>query len=205
MWHTFSEGCREASEDHFLSQEKTSMKKFAVFAVACLAVSMTLTAAEIKSGLQLGESAPAFNVRDVTGPSAGKTLCYRCKFSARPTVAIFTREVNDNVAELIAKVDAACAKNTDAKLASFVVVVGKDDSIDPKLKAIVADKKIANVPLTTIESEAGPDKYNLSKDAEVTVLMWNGLKVAVNHAFGKGELSKDKIDAIVADTQKILK
>lgn len=33
--------------------------------------------AELKSGLQVGDSAPAFNVRDITGPNAGKSLCYR--------------------------------------------------------------------------------------------------------------------------------
>ncbi len=32
---------------------------------------------ELKSGLQVGEIAPPFDVYDVTGPSAGTTLCYR--------------------------------------------------------------------------------------------------------------------------------
>lgn len=30
-----------------------------------------------KSGLQVGEAAPAFDVQDITGPNKGKTLCYR--------------------------------------------------------------------------------------------------------------------------------
>lgn len=33
--------------------------------------------AEVKSGLQVGDRAGAFNVLDVTGPSAGESLCYR--------------------------------------------------------------------------------------------------------------------------------
>lgn len=32
--------------------------------------------AEVKSGLQVGESPAAFTVRDITGPSAGTSLCY---------------------------------------------------------------------------------------------------------------------------------
>ena len=32
---------------------------------------------ELKSGLQPGEKAGAFNVLDCTGPSKGKKLCYR--------------------------------------------------------------------------------------------------------------------------------
>ena len=34
-------------------------------------------AAELQSGLQVGDHAGAFNVRDVTGPNQGKSLCYR--------------------------------------------------------------------------------------------------------------------------------
>jgi|GEM_PF-466614 len=37
----------------------------------------TGTAADMKSGLQPGDFAGAFNVKDITGPNAGKTLCYR--------------------------------------------------------------------------------------------------------------------------------
>lgn len=35
------------------------------------------SAAELKSGLQVGDAAGAFNVKDCTGPSKGKSLCYR--------------------------------------------------------------------------------------------------------------------------------
>jgi len=34
-------------------------------------------AAKVKSGLQPGEKAGAFQVLDSTGPNQGKTLCYR--------------------------------------------------------------------------------------------------------------------------------
>ena len=47
-----------------------------------------------------------------------------------------------------------------------------------------------------------PD-YEIAKDADVTVLMWNGHKVKVNHAF-KGELTEEDIRAIVADIPKVL-
>jgi hypothetical protein len=32
---------------------------------------------DLKSGLQPGDSAGAFNVKDITGPQKGKSLCYR--------------------------------------------------------------------------------------------------------------------------------
>ena len=32
---------------------------------------------ELVSGLQVGDSAAPYNVKDCTGPNAGKSLCYR--------------------------------------------------------------------------------------------------------------------------------
>ncbi|MFQ5733528.1 MAG: hypothetical protein ACE5KM_16440 [Planctomycetaceae bacterium] len=34
-------------------------------------------AAELESGLQIGDRAGPFNVNDCTGPNKGKSLCYR--------------------------------------------------------------------------------------------------------------------------------
>lgn len=51
---------------------------FALSAVFTLGALGALGAAEgLKSGLQVGDTAPAYNVRDITGPNAGKSLCYR--------------------------------------------------------------------------------------------------------------------------------
>lgn len=46
-------------------------------AVVALAFSAVVVAADLQSGLQVGDRAGAFNVKDVTGPAAGTSLCYR--------------------------------------------------------------------------------------------------------------------------------
>ncbi len=46
-------------------------------AIVALTFSAVAAAADLQSGLKVGESAGAFNIRDCTGPNAGKTLCYR--------------------------------------------------------------------------------------------------------------------------------
>ena len=45
-----------------------------MLAVACGAA---VAADEFKSGLQVGEAAGVFNVRDITGPAKPSSLCYR--------------------------------------------------------------------------------------------------------------------------------
>ena len=187
------------------------MKRFSAIATLCLvAVSGLAFAAdaskEVKSGLPVGEGpVPAFNVRDITGPSKGETLCYRCKYGARPVVTVFTRELNDTVTDLVKKIDAKVAANKDKKMAAFVVVVTEDaDKVEPKLEKLAKDEKITNTPLTVIEGVTGPPEYKLAKDAEVTVMMWVDSEVKVNHAFAKGKLDKKAVDEIVAETKKIL-
>ena len=78
------------------------MNRFIAPALACFvaaAASIVIAGPDIKSGMDIGESTTAFNVRDVTGPSKGKTLCYRCQYGAKPVAAIFTREITPEVAD----------------------------------------------------------------------------------------------------------
>ena len=52
------------------------MKRFLV-PLALVAAGAAAVAADLKSGLQVGEPAGYFQVHDVTGPKAGTDLCYR--------------------------------------------------------------------------------------------------------------------------------
>ncbi|MDP7276813.1 MAG: hypothetical protein QF363_15130 [Planctomycetaceae bacterium] len=46
-------------------------------AALLIAVAVVADAADVKSGLKPGQGVSAFNVQDITGPFAGKKLCYR--------------------------------------------------------------------------------------------------------------------------------
>jgi len=59
------------------SKESAAMKRFFAPALVLLVATASLLAAELKSGLQVGDAAGVFNVRDITGPNKGTTLCYR--------------------------------------------------------------------------------------------------------------------------------
>lgn len=180
-------------------------RSFLAPAIALLASAGLVIAADVKSGLSAGESPAAFNVKDVTGPSKGKSLCYRCQYGAKPVATVFTREITPEVADLVAQLDQAVAANKDKKMCAFVVLLTDDaDAGAKKLTQLAADKKIANVPLTIYDGVAGPESYKISKDAAVTVLMWNKSRVAVNHAFAAGKLTADDVKTVTADTSKIL-
>lgn len=125
-------------------------------------------------------------------------------------VAIFTRSITDDLTSLVKQIDEQVAKNADKKMASFVILLSNDaDADEAKLntlaeKAGIKTGKEANVPLTIFDGIAGPEKYKIAEEAEVTVMLWKGQKAVVNHAFAKGKLDKDGVKAIVESTSKIL-
>ena len=116
---------------------------------------------------------------------------------------VFTRSLTDDLASLVKQIDEKI--NADKKLKSFVVLLTDDpDAAETEVKAFAKKHGIKNVPLTIFDGTAGPSNYHIAKDAEVTVNMWVGLKSKANHAFAKGELNKDTIAKVIADSSKIL-
>jgi len=159
----------------------------------------------VKSGLQPGEFPDAFIVQDCTGPKKGTSLCYRCRYGGRPVVSIFTRRLDSRVVELIKRIDEKVGKNRDRKMAAFVVLLTDDpDKAEPQLIALAKKQNIRHVPLTIFDGLDGPEAYNLSRKADVTVLMWVKQEVKVNRAFAKNQLDKTSVKQIVSDTSKIL-
>ena len=62
---------------------------------------------------------------------------------------------------------------------------------------------VKNVPLTMIGEKDGPPDYEISSDADVTVLMWNQGAVKLNLGY-KGELTDKDIETIVGGIPKLL-
>jgi hypothetical protein len=59
---------------------------------------------------------------------------------------------------------------------------------------------VRNLPLTVFEDVDGPPSYRLSRDADVTVILFVKRKVVADFAFRDGELTEEK----VADVLKAL-
>lgn len=120
-------------------------------------------------------------------------------------MSIFARTIDDNLASLVKKIDAKVGENKDQRMAAFVVLLTDDpDAAEPKLKALAKKHGIKNVPLTLFDGVAGPPRYKIAKDADVTVMMWKRVVVKANHVFADGKLDKQGIEKVVKSTSKIL-
>jgi hypothetical protein len=107
------------------------------------------------------------------------------------------------VTSLVKKIDACTVKNSKAKMGSFAVFCSDEESLEKKLKELAEKEKIQKCALT-IDNPSGPAKYNISKDAEVTVVLYVNKTAKVNYAFKKGELNDAAIAKILKDVPKIL-
>ena len=106
----------------------------------------------IKSGLQPGDKTFAFHVQDVTGPRAGKTLCYACAFGKHSVINIQTKKLDEELLALIKHLDplvAPAGKIKGDSQHAFVVYLTEDPEVAEKELSDVAKKlKLKNIPLT---------------------------------------------------------
>ena len=117
---------------------------------------------------------------------------------------IFAREINGALTGLVKKVDAATAKHSDCEMGSFIVFLNDDEGLETKLKRLAKKEGLKKVVLTIETNAAGPERYKINKDAEVTVVLYKNKTVRATYAFKKGELKPGDVDRILKDLPKIL-
>jgi hypothetical protein len=116
---------------------------------------------------------------------------------------IFAREVTDGLTSLVKKIDEATEKNRDCRMGSFVVFCSDEEGLKKKLEDLAEKQKLKRTVLT-IDNPAGPEGYDIAKDADVTVLLYNRQQVKINHAYKKGELTEREVNRILSELPKIL-
>lgn len=165
-----------------------------------------VAAADLKSGPQAGEKVPGpFHPLNINGEDAGKKSCLYCRHGDSPVVAVFARTAADaNLQKLIAALDTVVNQNQKAEMGGFVVYLSADDELEGKLKE-QADKAKYKQVVLAIDTPAGPEKYNIAKTADVTVLLYKDRVVAANHTFGKGQLTAKDVYKIVGEASKLAK
>ncbi len=117
---------------------------------------------------------------------------------------IFAREVSDNLTSLVKKIDAATVNNAKKHMGSFVVFLNDDEGFLKKLQEVAKKEGLKETVLALDTNKAGPTGYNIAKDADVTVVLYNRRTVQSNYAFRRGELNAQAIDRIMADLPKIV-
>jgi len=120
---------------------------------------------------------------------------------------IYARKLDDNLASLVKKFEKVASENEDKKFAVLVAVIGGDaEKLKTSAAEFASNHNITNaIVVVPSEQPDGPKKYGISADAATCVFLYKGKKVEVAHLLPKDALNEDRIAAIVADADKILK
>ena len=167
------------------------MKSFAGFAAACLLAAPAFadegSHAKLESGPKTGSDVAPFHVIDVTGKfSKDADVCYRCKLGDAPVVAIFAREINDKVEKAAKELNARMTENKELK-GFFVFVTDDVDAAKKQLKEVAKKNELKTLPLTVFKGKKGPETYNISEKAGVTLVAWKDGSVKMTKAYEPGK------------------
>ncbi|HUY91714.1 MAG TPA: hypothetical protein VMV10_23430 [Pirellulales bacterium] len=119
---------------------------------------------------------------------------------------IFARKSDAALASLVKQLDQLVAEHADDKLSAFVNLIGEDrETLEADAKEFAAKHKIKNIPVVVpLEYENGPDNFGISPKADLTVMLYKGLKVQANHTYGPGQFKSKTASEVLADVPKLL-
>jgi hypothetical protein len=166
----------------------------ASLATLTLFVLVAVGAGPCASGLTPGQKPGPYASVVSVGKDRGMAHCFICDTEDRPAVVVFARSLDDSLGKLTRGIDKALVEHKTSDLRAWVTFLNPDQtSLDPKVVEWSKKQALRDVPLTVFEDADGPPSYKLSREAEVTVLVFVKQKVEANFAFRAGELSDERI------------
>jgi hypothetical protein len=191
------------------------MQKKFLFAAAALALTavgvMALTSnsqgqtgSAVKSGPQAGEKlAGPFHPLNCNGKSEGKKNCLYCENGTNPVAMVFARDNTPEVTKLIKAIDETTVKHKDWNMGSFFVFLSDKETLPKQLTDLAKNEKLQSTVLS-VDNPAGPEGYNVAKDASVTVVLYVNRTAVVNYSYrNASDLNEKAIQQIVSDVSKI--
>jgi hypothetical protein len=182
---------------------KRSLLMVAVAAAVLLAGYSSAQEA-LQSGPKVGEQVPGpFHPLNVTGPWKGEKHCLYCEHGSNPVAMIFARKVSPGLTKLIKQIDVATEKNKKAQMGSFVVFLNDSEELGEQLQQLAKKEGLKNIVLS-IDNPAGPENYQVARQADVTVVLYEDGTVRANHTFRPGQLNDQAVNRVVNDITKII-
>jgi hypothetical protein len=180
------------------------VRLLAVGTVLGWALSGVAVAEENTGRLKAGDYLGAFTVTKVAGCEQdgvqhGQSLCYRCKFGARPQVLVFSRSANAEVAELAKYLQQQMAANEAIQMRGLISMLGSDrEQLSEAAKKLAAEHDLTLPIALAADLEKGPSSYKIDPDAEVTIVLANDSAVIRSLSFAPGQLDIEAVKAAIA-------
>ena len=157
-----------------------------------------------KTSANMGEEVASFYVRAVTGPLAGKSICYVCRHGDRPVVMVLVRELGADVAALLKELDRCVNRHRADGLRCFAVLVtGAPQREAPRLQTLSFDEKL-ELPLTLAgEAIADAAALNIEPDAAITAILYEDRHIVSRFSFRTGTCDAVARQSVVSAAEQL--
>jgi hypothetical protein len=149
---------------------------------------------------------PSFYVRAVTGPLAGKSVCYVCRNGDRPVVIVMLRDLSPEATSLLKELDQAVNRNRASGLRCFAVLFSDKPQRDSaRLQTLAFDEKI-ELPLT-IAGEAAMQGSTLAFPPEATlaVITYQDRRIIERFSFSPGGCDAKARQSVLVASERMLR
>lgn len=169
-----------------------------------LTMAMVLAADPCVSGIPVGGEPGPYSFLVATGAERGKDKCYFCDQDkgAKPTAVVFARGLTPPLGKLLAKFDAEIPARKGSGFNAWMTQLADVADLDALAKW-AQGQGLKALPVGAFEDADGPPKYKVSRDADVTVLLFVNKKVVANFAFRAGELTDARVAEVAAALPKL--
>jgi hypothetical protein len=121
---------------------------------------------------------------------------------------IFVREVSDPLTSLVKRMDEQLAEarpvpSNQRQRGVYIIFCNDDPTQTERLKGWIAGMQLKHVVVCK-EGTAGPDRYRVNRDADVTAVIYERNRVRTNIALRKGELDADAAGTIECALSEVL-
>lgn len=153
---------------------------------------------------EMGDAVPSFYVRAVTGPLAGKSVCYVCRHGDRPVVLVVLRDLGPQTASLLKDIDAVTDRRRAEGLRCFAVLLTEHPQQDlPRLQTLAFDEKI-QMPLTLAhETALQGSPLECPTDAAISVVIYRDQQTVQRFRFKSGECDSTARQSVVTRAEQV--
>ena len=159
-----------------------------------------------RSGDVNSEEIPSIYVRAVTGPLAGKSVCYVCRNGDRPVVVVVLRDLGADVASLLKELDRTVNLHRAEGLRCFAMLLTEQPQQDAaRLQTLAFDGKI-EVPLTLVSENAlQGSQLAMPRDCMISVIAYRDRRVVERFEYRAEGCDKSARATIVAAAEKLVR
>jgi hypothetical protein len=154
------------------------------------------------SGCAVGAEVPSFYVREVTGSRPNQAICLVCRYGSRPAVLVCARGLDDQVQDLLVKLDRVVDGERARGMRGFAIFLdAKATELQPKLFNLARREKLS-LPLAFPVETSGPRSLELPEKGQVTVLLYRHKKIEQRFVFEADGLSDKEIQRVVEASKR---